>query len=90
MNEDRRQKKELRLELERQMIEKQSLREKDRLYLDDKRIITSKPLMENLSSQVKLFKKRPADNKHDLDLCKKDDEIVGQEIDRLNMILEHS
>ena len=72
------------------MIEKKAIREKERLYLDDKRLVTSKPILEKLNNTVKLFKKRPADNQYDLDLCKADDRLVGQEIERLNMILENS
>jgi len=72
------------------MYEKQTIREKERLYLDDKRLVTSKPILDKLNNTVRLFKKRPADNQFDLDLCKADDRLVGQEIDRLNMIIDNS
>ena len=86
VKESKRQKDELRLQLDKQVFQQKALREINRLFPDDRAILTSKPLLKNLN--LKLKAERPKFDRVSSILLEEEDQEVELEIQRLNSIIE--
>ena len=86
VKESKRQKDELRLQLDKQVFQQKALREINRLFPDDRAILTSKPLLKNLNLKLKV--ERPRFDRVSSILLEEEDQEVELEIKRLNSIIE--
>ena len=86
VKESKRQKDELRLQLDKQVFQQKALREINRLFPDDRAILTSKPLLKNLNLKLKV--ERPRFDRVSSILLEEEDQEVELEIQRLNSIIE--
>jgi hypothetical protein len=86
VKESKRQKDELRLQLDKQVFQQKALREINRLFPDDRAILTSKSLLKNLNLKLKV--ERPRFDRVSSILLEEEDQEVELEIQRLNSIIE--
>ena len=86
VKESKKQKDELRLQLDKQVFQQKALREINRLFPDDRAILTSKPLLKNLNLKLKV--ERPRFDRVSSILLEEEDQEVELEIKRLNSIIE--
>ena len=88
VKESKRQKDELRLQLDKQVFQQKALREINRLFPDDRAILTSKSLLKNLNLKLKV--ERPRFDRVSSILLEEEDQEVELEIQRLNSIIERT
>lgn len=84
IEEDRNKKAALRADLERQMQAKVFKREKDRLYMDEKDLVTSKGILKAVGHAVP--DQRPDEETIDMNLLAREEQFTNQEVKHLQMI----
>ena len=82
--EDRARKAALRQDLERQMQAKVFKRERERLYMDEKSLVTSKGLLKGTGAMIP--DSRPMEETTDMKLLEKDERFTDNEVKMLQKI----
>ena len=84
IEQDRQKKAQLRADLERQMQAKNFKRERERLYMDEKALVTSKGILKAVGALVP--DKRPEEETIDMNLLAKEEHFTDNEVKNLQQI----
>ena len=81
---ERERKAALRQDLENQMQAKIFKRERERLYIDERQLATSKSLLQGVGAQFP--DQRPAEETRDLGILRRDEDFTNKQVDDLQKI----
>lgn len=84
IEEERQKKAALRADLERQMQAKVFKRERERLYMDEKELVTSKGILKAVGHAVP--QERPMEETTDLSLLRREEKFTDKEVKQLQKI----